>query len=375
MISRMPTESVARKAQTSAGSLSFCSARRNGFLSQNPNSRFMKQELPIAITLLAIGCLPFLWQSRDASEVSAAIPSSEPTIPASAPWNQPTPTVLTSFTVEDLKATDGANGKEFLAQVADSFANGQPVFGDLQIENHLITSNQTIKGRFWSRGMGSRQSRLELILLSQPQTMLTQVCDGRFVYRLHERDQKQIKFHSVEKLKRDDAGLVQATLPAKWISNGSIDSLFGNLADAFDFGAIKTTADNQHIELVGTWNPEHLAKLMINWVDHREILPTPDWSKLPPQFPHGVRLRFTGNGTRYSPVEVLFFKFDDETNQPKPSMSIKFGPIVEQSISQDMFRIDAQESDAIDETELYNERIDLLMGNHRVAEETGGTIR
>ncbi|MDB2686422.1 hypothetical protein N9Y42_04365 [Mariniblastus sp.] len=54
---------------------------------------------------------------------------------------------------------------------------------------------------------------------------------------------------------------------------------------------------------------------------------------------------------------------------------MKFGPIVEQSISEDSFCFDANETGAIDETELYTERIDLLMGNQRVAEETGGTIR
>ena len=374
MISRMPAESVARKVRTSAGSLSFCSARCNGFLSQNPNSRFMKQELPIAITLLAIGCLPFLWQTRDASKVSAAIPVSDPAIPASAPWNRAANPALTSFAAQDLNVTGAIGGKDFLLQVADSFANGQPVFGDLQIENHLYKSNQNIEARFWSRGMGTRQSRLELILRSQPQAMLTQVCDGRYVYRLQEQGERKIKFHSVEKLKRDDAGIVQATLPASWISNGSIDSLFSNLADAFNFGAVKTSPDNQSVEVVGTWNPDHLAKLMLNWVDHREIVPEPNWAKLPPHFPHGARLRFASSGTKYFPVEVVFFKFDSETNQPNPAMTIKFGPIIEQSISSDLFRLDADESGAIDETELYNDRIDLLMGNQRVAEETGDTI-
>ena len=331
----------------------------------------MKQELPIAIALLAIGCLPFLWQARVASTVSAAV---EPSTHASAPWSQPTAPMLASFTTQGLE-TSSVSGKEFLKLVAESFADGQPMLGDLQIENHLFKSNQTVRGRFWSGGMGSQKSRLELILNSKPPIMLTQVCDGRFVYRLTEQGEKKIRFHSLEKLKDNEAGIVNATLPAKWISNGSIDSLFSNLADAFDFGATKTSPDNQYVELVGTWNPDHLSKLMVNWVDHREILPKPNWSKLPPQFPHGARLRFAANGNKYTPVEVVFFKFDEETNQPRPSMAVKFGPIHEQSISSELFRIDADETGAVDETELYNERIDLLMGNQRVAEETGGTIR
>ena len=249
------------------------------------------------------------------------------------------------------------------------------MLGDLQIENRLFNNKQSIKGRFWSGGMGSRQSRLELILQSKSPIMLTQVCDGRFVYRLTEQNQKQIKFHSLEKVKRDDAGIVEATLPAKWISNGSIDSLFTNLADAFDFAALKVSADNQYVELTGTWNPQHLSKLMVNWVDHREILPQPNWSELPPQFPHGARLRFSRSGTKYTPVEIAFFNFDDETKDPKPMLAIKFGPMHEQSISQELFRINADETGATDETELYNDRIDLLMGSQRLAEETSDTIR
>lgn len=347
----------------------------------------MKQELPIAITLLAFGCLPFLWQARNTTEASAA---TDPAVSASAPWNQPTPTLATSatatatatatsalasFNAEDLTATTSVTASEFLKQVATSFASGQPTFGDLQIENRIYKDTQIIQGRFWCRGMDSRKSRLELILKSKPSMMLTQVCDGRFVYRLIDQGSRQIKFHSLDKLKDEDAGIVEATLPANWFSSGSIDSLFNNLAEAFNFGDLKTSPDNQYVELVGTWNPNHLAKLMVNWVDHREILPEPDWSTLPPQFPHGARLRFANDGTKYAPVEIVFFKFDAESNQPKPSITIRFGSIVEQSISADLFQIDADESGAVDETELYHDRIDLLMGNQRVAEQAGDAIR
>ena len=233
-------------------------------------------------------------------------------------------------------------------------------------------------GRFWCRGTGTGKSRVELIVNSNIPTKLTQVCDGRFLYRLTEQNGKQqINFLDLDKLDNSDAGLIQSTLPASWIGNGSIDSLFFNIAEAFNFGAVKISEDNQYAELAGSWNPDHLAKLMINWVDHREILPQPNWSgKMPAQFPHGIRLRFVNTGNNWHPVEALFFKFDAKNEkQPTPMMSIKFASILEQPISESLFRMDTDATGPVDETQLYNDRVNLLMANQRVAEEAGDTIR
>jgi hypothetical protein len=355
----------------SVGSLSFSSARRNGFLSQIPNSRFMKQELPIAITLLAIGCLLWLWQSKEASEASAAIQHSN--VPASVPTSVP------QAEFKQAVNTNQLSGAQVLKQISTSLRNGAPVLGDLEIISHLFDVAQTIKGRFWNQGRGTKQTRLELILDSTNPIKLTQVCDGRFQYRLMEhRDSRQLKFHDLQRLDNEDAGIIKATLPASWIGEGSFDSLFRNLSEAFNFGEVKTaTGDSELMEIVGTWNPDHLARLMAGRVDHREILPTPNWPKLPPQIPHGVRLRFRGAAdAEWEPVEILFFKFDEKVaNAPSPAMSIKFTQIRRQSISTDMFRFEFDETGAIDETELYNRHIDIVTGKTRVAEEASGAIR
>ncbi len=331
----------------------------------------MKQELPIAATLLAFGCLLWLWQSREASQASAANSQAEIANETPAPS---TPARERQF------ATDmgQASSAELLKQISGTLQNGPPTFGDLKITNHLFEKTQAIKGRFWNQGQGSGKSRLELILDSKNPKKLTQVCDGRFLYRLTEhRDQRQLKFHDLRRLNNEDAGIVQATLPAAWVGSGSLGSLFSNLTDAFNFGAMKSSPNNQRlVEMVGTWNPTHLSKLMANRVDHREILPSPDWSKLPPQIPHGVRLRFENqDSSGWQPVEILFFKFDGETKTPAPTMSIQFGQIHHQSISAEFFRLDFDETGAIDETDLYNEHIDLMTGKHRVAEETGDAMR
>jgi len=338
----------------------------------------MKHELPIAIGLLAIGCLPWFWQGRESSELTAAV---EP--PISAPIPAPTtfqdiasPAVSSATFAQASISSDSSASRDFLKQISNTFRDGEPRFGDLEIENYLLGSTQVLHGRFWCHGKGSSKSRLELIPDSKAAMKVTQVCDGRFLYRLTEsHDKKKLNFYSLDKLNNDDAGIIESTLPATWVG-GSVSDLFSNLADAFRFGDMKTATDNQYVEVVGTWKPKYLAKLMVNWVDHREILPEINWEKLPSHLPHGTRMRFTNNAGQWQPNEVTFFRFDAKSgNQPTPALVIRFGMIHQQAVSEDLFRIDSDASDATDETELYNGRIDILTGKQRVADEASGTIR
>lgn len=336
----------------------------------------MKHELPIAIGLLAIGCLPWFWQSRESSEATAAV---KPPIPALTTLLQQDASVAStrpSSPMQNVIATDSTASKDLLKQVARSFRDGEPKVGDLQVESHLLGNVQTMQGRFWSGGLGTRKSRLELLTVSKT-AMVTQVCDGRFQYRLTELNQeKKLSFYNIDKLDNQDAGLIESTLPATWIGQGSISNLLSNLADACRFGEMKASADNQFVEVTGTWNPDHLAKLMMNWVDHREILPETDWSKLPPHFPHGTRISFANAAGQWHPNEIVFFRFNAENgNQPTPILLVSFGTIQNQEIPEELFQIDNQESSATDETELYNERIDGLKGKQRVADEASNTIR
>ena len=334
----------------------------------------MKYELPIAVGLLAIGCLPWFWQSRESSEVSAAVAA--PLVADPTPRQQLPVIPEVAFTQSNLSVEPNASAG-FLSQIAESFRDGESSFGDLEIENHLVGDVDVTRGRFWCQGMGSRKSRLELIPDSSAAMKLTLVCDGRFFYRLTEwHDQKKLGFFSLDKLNNGDASIIESTLPASWVGSGSIADLFSNVAEAFQFDGVKTSADNQFVEIVGTWKATHLARLMANWVDHREILPTTKWETLPPHIPHGARMRFANVSGRWHPKEVTFFRFDPENaDRPDPILLVRFGEIQYRPISAELFQINSDETDAKDETELYNERIDILTGKRRVAEEIGDKIR
>ena len=343
----------------------------------------MKQELPIAITLLATGCLLWLGQSKDLREAAAAIQQSETaeTTQATelqttaAPTNNIAPPQQTPLDPNALRIS----GSQLLTQVADSLRNGSPMLGDIAVTTHLSDKDHVIQGRFWNQGQGSQQSRMELILSSTNPTKLTQICDGRFSYRLTEHHNKrELKFFDVQRLKNSDAGMINATLPATWVGTGSLDSLYTNLAEAFNFADVKLAPGNSNmVEAVGTWKPIPLSKLMANRVDHRDIVPKTKWELLPPQIPHGVRLRFSNvANVGWQPAEILFFKFNEDSGgKPVPAMSIQFAQIRYQSISADLFNLESDESGAIDETWLYNQHIDLMTGKNRVAEDSGDTIR
>lgn len=332
----------------------------------------MKQELPIAITLLAAGCLLWFWQSNETSKASAAVEQA-----TSATENQQSrePLVGKPTSSSDLQIS----GVELLKHISESFRDGPPVFGHFEVTSYLFEKTQSIKAGFWNQGQGTGQSRMELILNSPYPVKLTQICDGRFLYRLTEQQNKRrLKFHDLQRLHNEDAGIVESTLSATWVGSGSLDSLFANLSEAFEFSPAKSVnSDQQLIEFTGTWNPTHLSKLMINRVDHREVLPTPKWTKLPPNLPHGVRMRFANTSENgWQPAEIAFFKFDqDDSHQPTVSMSIKFGQVHQQSISPKLFQLEFDEPGAVDETDIYNEHIDSMIGSYRLAEKSGDSAR
>ena len=82
------------------------------------------------------------------------------------------------------------------------------------------------------------------------------------------------------------------------------------------------------MELAGTWSPEDLAKLMINHVDHRLIIPKIQYEKLPPQIPHAARVRLKRDilhPNQWAPVSIEFLQIDSETpSQLTTVLSIQF---------------------------------------------------
>jgi hypothetical protein len=222
---------------------------------------------------------------------------------------------------------------------------------------------------------------MELIPKTKNPIKVTQVCDGRTLFRLLQRGQIQrLTFTRLDLLKNKDAGLIEATLPATWVGAGSVDKLFSHLAEAFDFGVPQQVASKPgYFELTGTWKPQALAKLMVNRIDHKKLAPKVDWELLPPQMPHGVKIVVSNlSGDSWAPDEVNFFQFkkgEAQENKIELAMSIRFSGIREQAINPDLFSLQAKDVPAKDETDLYNERIKLMAGSDRVADGASSEVR
>ena len=324
----------------------------------------MKHELPIAIILLAIGCMPWLWQHVTPLAASQSLQNSED--------GHVFATEIRDYSaMQTLPGASAEESRKFLLRVASSIENGEPSIGNFQIENHLFESQLSGNGKFWCSGRGRNRSRFELIPNSDD-AMITQVCDGRFVYRLIESaESRTLRFYDLEKLGSDDFGLQQDPSPVDWIGSNSVTGLLSTLADAFRFEPMKSSADGQQVELVGSWDPQLLAKLLINHIDHRSILPSPDWSKVPQQIPHGVRLRFTNQQGDWQPAEFLFFRFDDTqpASQLTAALTVRFSPLEYQAISDELFQIDSTGADTSEETGAYRRRIEVFTGKRRVADD------
>lgn len=349
------------------------SARRNGFLWQNPNSRFMKQELPVAIALLALGCMLWLWQSNSQTTASAArhLEDTE------------SPSRLVSRVSQGIAGSNKLSGNHaansLLQKIAEDFANGPSRLGDFEIVCRLHRTTLTFQGRFFEQGNQTGNSRIELVT-ERSLGKVTHVCDSRFLYKLTEQNKKrEMSYVRLRDLNTDDARLILATLPASWVGTASIGSLLGNVGEAFQLEQVETSDNSgMTIQLEGTWNPDHLSKLMLNHVDHREIIPETDWSRLPKQFPHGVRIQIAAVNDALQPTAIQFFRFADDDPQEQPTeniLTINFGPFQNRTLSDDLFRMDSNEAGAIDETQLYHDRIEMLSGKNRIAEDNGPTIR
>lgn len=363
-------------------------------LSKIPTGMVMKQELPIAIALLATGVL--LWLSNSAStsgaQDSGTTTSSSSTqaarksasnvaLPASVkrkakpnqkPQKNQNPQAVTG---QDSNFVGDPRANQILLQLATQLRDGPPRQGQLSIHSQLFDKPTQIHGRFWQLGQSSLKSRIELIPDSPLPTKTTHLCDGRFCYRLTETKDKQ-------KLAFFDISTLEETTPIKaghWIPTASLDRLFSFLGSSFKFRIHSSPNDPSALELAGTWVPEDLAKLMINHVDHRLIIPEIQYHKLPPQMPHAVRVRLKQDlmhRDQWAPVAVEFLQIDsDSETQLNTVMSIAFDSIQPGINDPSLFRMDDVTGRSADISPRYLDRFKVIFGNQRVAEQNAAEAR
>lgn len=333
----------------------------------------MKQELPIAVGLLAIGGLLWLsgtWTSNDQpkavqTQQTASTPDPESSFVQQATYqaeispsgqlpSKPVNPLIaekdalggeafdpqdlslpvkdfatdshvrsssTLSTADFLHAAPDPRSVEFLTGTCRRIANSVPFGMSMKLTGHLFDQNTAANGQYFQMGQGSHRSRLELEFQSGSEVANSfQLCDGRFVYRLQTFGGKQ-QFEFVD-LNRfgEQTTASNSFTPSNWIATGGLASLLEQFNQCFNFGAPKqiSTADQTQLTVIrGCWNETALRHTLGNQA--AIVFPTESkirsrnaipWNSIPQQLPHGIEVVF-GNDALLGefPREIRYLKF------------------------------------------------------------------
>ena len=324
----------------------------------------MKQELPIAITLLATGLLLWVTQSASTSEIQPA--QSAEVSPAQAP-----PLVSEKvISTPSLNPVLSSAGNGILNQIATQFRDGPPHQGVLKISSQLFGKQLNINGRFWQHGQSSLKSRIELMPETEVPVKVTHLCDGRFCYRFRQRETDQdLAFFDLGSFESSSDASPGMTNP--WISTASVDKLFSSLADCFQFNPKAVQGNPSLVELVGTWQPEVLASLTIHQVERKHIVPKIKYEELPPQFPHVVRVRLRKGPQvppRWAPISVDYLQLDDANpSELKVVMKVGFEQLQPGVQDLSLYRMENVAGRSVDISDRYKNRLRQILKKNRTA--------
>lgn len=269
--------------------------------------------------------------------------------------------------------------ENLLRQVAASINTGQPIQSTFKMRSLLFDVELEAEGRLWQIGQGSRKSRMELAFSGQTsQRNLLQICDGRFVFQVKQfGGQQKIEFVDLQRLQNNESHLATASLPGSWVGRGSLADLFVHLADAFKFNPpvpSKNEVGETTYSIRGHWKPDRLYQMLDGVVEKNKLEPVIQLSKMPPQLPHAANVilkKMTPDSDRFVPVQIEFYRFEGESSQ-KLSLMVEVAFERFEFVSTldgRLFELQSSDGEAVDMTDIYNHRIDTLVGDQgRVAD-------
>lgn len=378
----------------------------------------MKQELPIAVVLLAAGFLLWFWQSDREKQPVLAIQSMDRTdldrstaspdrrieiasrvVAAEFQADVVEPNSDSNVSVShantkkiprlDAKARayihQQANREtiQLMSSIAERLAASQPFASNLRMQGNLFGSSIAATGTYSQMGQGTHKSRIELKFGTKPNApSVFQLCDGRFVYHLqtcqtpNASSGKKQTFEFVDLLRVQQTAGERATgvTPTGWVATGGVSSLFQHLASAFNFGACDRP-DETTVVLRGSWAANSLRSVAIGPLnDGGDPGGEIRWEKIPPQLPHAVELSLQQNSDlSYFPARITFLKFilqKDNRYLLQPCVTLLMSPPQPLGMVDDgFFVIDSANLDSIDATDRYLARIDAFDETRQAAEQ------
>lgn len=378
----------------------------------------MKQELPFAVVLLAVGGLLWFWQSdKEKTPIFDIQHSDSPQLMADDAGisSNPYPVAQAGFqaSIEEEsfpKQTEPLNSENSLAtlpqnefgkigpfihertdqqsvqlmsDIAQKLAFSQPFSSSLQLTGNIFGKQVSANGTYSQMGQGTHKSRIELKFGSEPNSpSVFQLCDGRFVYNLQTSQmplningkKQTFEFVDLNRIKKSSGEQRSGFTPTGWVATGGISSLFQHLASAFNFGSAEQT-DESTIILRGSWDRNSL-----NMMSSQSVEATTKsnkmirWEKVSRQLPHAVELTLKSNDAfYYFPTQITYLVFEHQGGgqyEARPVMNLFINapePLV--NLTDRFFVIDSSNLDSVDATDRYVARIDAFKETRQAAEQ------
>jgi hypothetical protein len=373
----------------------------------------MKQELTIAFCLLAAGLTIGGWYSAGQLERyvagSDAATEDSPTAgqkkliePFRRNSNARSSTQNVNYAPSDAVSSNPKVSLEAQRLVSDFRSDGTTADrADLMLRRawHMIDdgpafeSNVSVQAKFFDQmvvgagvyvqtGQGEGKTRTSLAFHSisskqstdtpttPPQQQVTNLCDGRFVYRLHEnlvQNQQTLEFYDLQKIKnsksvrRNQSARARPSMPlapGELMSSG-MAGLLQHLADEFRFAVVADSEAPSTTSKVlrGTWRPSRLQRLLRDHLSPEQLDAGLAWSHLPPNLPHAVEVTLISSAALdLFPSQLVFYQFqpDNDRTIAKPVVIIQFQqPATLETVSDDQFVLRSDNLEATDLTQQY----------------------
>lgn len=356
----------------------------------------MKQELPIAICLLAAGAS--IWtlnrpapthghqpnkltavalqelQGVPNTETSERNSRTEPAIPITNRLiAKPRASVKGKLTVRDFHSeNDKTAATKLLAETFDAIQQSPPFQSHVQVQATLFNQTVVGEGTYYQLGQSRGHSRIDLNLSAgHKQHQLTQLCDGRFVYRLN-RDtatgKRELKFYDLQQLQQQrqqslQPGATGSSSGNDLFSGVNLPGLIDHLRLSFDFFMVPQQADKQADQrlLRGIWKAAPLQRLISDLFDAETIQNGVAWNELPRQLPHAVELSLQQQDDgSWFPRDIVFYHFQtlSRSSLAEPIVAIGYSErVLKPDLPADLFVMNAVELEASDVTPQYLSRL------------------
>ena len=351
----------------------------------------MKQELPIAVGLLALGAVLCFNLGGQGSTVSQAPIAADHAslIKQVANWeNATTPTQPTNPLGDEINpsptqqhAANTSFGriypakpwlsistnpnsravKEKIHAIGTALSAAPAMATRTALDCELFGVQLAAHGKYF-QSAASKKTRMELTFdhPSSPHLIL-QVSDSNFVYTLRtDANKKRLEFIDLAQLENKDAMLASATIPTSWVVSGGMGETLKHYAGAFNFRQ-EASDDPTVMVFRGIWDPQALLNLVYSDMPAEERPGKVIWADVPSQIPHAIELVFSKHKTGLiQPQRIAFFTLEAVHGQPvaKEVVQIRFEPMMlGMEMADGLFTLESLGFDASEMTEIYNQKI------------------